>query len=218
MKPGEITLAHNGILFLDELPEFDRRIIESLRQPIEEGSIFLSRINEKKKFPAKFTLIISMNPCPCGYYKTGVKVCKCQNNVIEKYQKKISGPMIDRIDMWVEINNINNDELLQKVGGNKLRNESEIIKKMVIEARKIQKERFRKEKLNKEITPREIQEYCDLNSETKKILNQASEKLNLSARSYHRILKISRTIADLEGSEKIKTPHLLEALHYRKKD
>ncbi len=218
LKPGEITLAHNGILFLDELPEFDRRIIESLRQPVEEGSIFISRINEKKKFPAKFILIVSMNPCPCGYYKTGVKVCKCQNNIIEKYQKKISGPMIDRIDMWVEVNNINNDELLQKTKKDVAESESEIIKKMVIKARKIQKERFKKEKLNKEITPREIQEYCDLNFETKKILNQASEKLNLSARSYHRILKISRTIADLEGSEKIKTPHLLEALHYRKKD
>lgn len=216
LKPGEITLAHNGVLFLDELLEFDRRTIESLRQPIEEGKISISRVNERQTFPTNFILIVSMNPCPCGYYKTGVKICKCQPASIEKYQKKISGPIVDRIDIWVEINNIKNSDLL-KNPTSQIASESIIMKNIVKNCREIQEKRFQKEKLNKDITPKEIRKYCNLNLQERKILDEASENLNLSARSYHRILKISRTIADLDHSEKIKTPHLLEALRYRPK-
>lgn len=221
LKPGEITLAHNGILFLDEFPEFDRKVIESLRQPLEDGYIQLSRINNKAKLPTNFTLIVTMNPCPCGYFKTGIKQCTCSTSSINKYRKKISGPIIDRIDMWVEVNQDQHNQVILKETENTKINlsDSDVLemKENILRARKTQNERLGEGKLNAGISHSEIPAYCDLNKNIRITLNKAADKLSLSNRAYHKILKIARTIADLEGEAKIKESHILEALQYRPK-
>jgi len=217
-KPGEVTLAHGGVLFLDEFPEFDRKVIETLREPLEEGEISISRAKGTHTFPANFILIAAMNPCPCGNFGSKTKECICKPQDLLRYQRKISGPIIDRIDMWVEVSQINYEKLGEKESDKK---ETPEIKERIIKARKIQKERFekakRKIKTNSEMEAKDIGKIAKLNEKAKEILNTSAKKLDLSARAYHRIIKLARTIADLDNSEEIKTPHILEALQYRPK-
>lgn len=210
---GEITLAHGGILFLDELSEFNRQVIESLRQPIEEKVIKINRKNGFIKLPCDFILIATTNPCPCGYYKTGIKKCSCSLQSVLKYQKKISGPIIDRIDIWIEVNKMEFEKLsdISKKGEDEF---SKIINKIDL-ARSIQQKRSGK--LNASLNNKEINNHCELDNKTKNILIRAAEKLNLSARTYYKTIKVARTIADLEQSSKIKERHILEAIQYRKK-
>ncbi len=217
-KPGEITLAHRGVLFLDEFPEFDRKVIETLREPLEEGEITISRSKGTITFPANFILIAAMNPCPCGNFGSKTKECICKPMDLLRYQRKISGPIIDRIDMWVEVSQINYEKLAEKDSGKK---ETAEIKKRVISAREIQKKRFaeagRKIKTNSEMEAKDINKISGLEDSAKEILNTSAKKLDLSARAYHRIIKLGRTIADLEGNETINSSHILEALQYRPK-
>lgn len=217
-KPGEITLAHRGVLFLDEFPEFDRKVIETLREPLEESEISISRSKGTITFPANFILIAAMNPCPCGNFGSKNKECICKPTDLLRYQRKISGPIIDRIDMWVEVSQINYEKLSEKDSEIK---ETPNIKNRVINARKIQKERFdkagRKIKTNSEMSAKDIEKISKLEEKAKEILNASAKKLDISARAYHRIIKLARTIADLESSETIKTHHILEALQYRPK-
>jgi len=213
INPGEITLAHNGVLFLDELPEFDKRVINSLRQPLEEKQIYISRTNESTNYPANFILIAAMNPCPCGYYKTKIKNCTCSPNQIESYQRKISGPIIDRIDLWIEINNLKQEDVLK---AKNTRDESLSLKykERVTKCRKIQY--HRNGKLNAELESKELRTFI-LDRELEKTLLQIFEKYKLSMRSFYKILKLARTIADLENCQEIKKPHILEAVQFRYK-
>ena len=216
--PGEITLAHRGVLFLDELPEFQKDVLESLRQPLEEGEICVSRAQSQITFPAKFILIAAMNPCPCGYFGDEKKECLCRPFDIIRYRKKISGPLLDRIDIIIEVPRLSSEEITNKTSQPK----SQEFKQLVIESRTIQEQRFssRNKKLmpiftNSEMKLQEIEQFCLLEEPAEQFLKKAIDKFNLSARSYHRILKISRTIADLEKSEKIKYYHVAEALQYK---
>ncbi len=217
-KPGEITLAHRGVLFLDEFPEFDRKVIDTLREPLEENEITISRSRGTITFPANFILIAAMNPCPCGNFGSKTKECICKPTDLLRYQRKISGPIIDRIDMWVEVSQINYEKLSSDDSQEK---ETPKIKEKIIKARKLQKERFekaeRKIKLNSEMSSKDIAKISKLEESAKEILNTSAKKLNISARAYHRIIKLARTIADLDESKIIKTEHILEALQYRPK-
>lgn len=215
-KPGEISLAHNGILFLDEMPEYARNTIETLRQPMEDGYITVARNALTVQYPASFNLIASMNPCPCGYYGSTTHECKCSPASIHRYLSKISGPLLDRIDLHIEVDSINYEELTQY----ELEESSEEIKKRVNKAREIQIERFKESKIysNSKMSEKEFKEHCSLNKECADILEMAFKKLNLSARAYNRILKVARTIADLEGSKDIAKAHILEAIQYRSLD
>lgn len=215
-KPGEISLAHNGVLFLDELPEFNRDTLEVLRGPLEDKNVIISRLYSKVTYPSNFMLIASMNPCPCGYYGSGEKECKCSKQAIEKYLNKISGPLLDRIDLHVEIKPVKYEKLNSEIKVESSRQ----IKERVNKARKIQYMRYKHLDLysNSELKPRMIDKYCKLNKECKKILELSFNKLGLSARAYTRILKVSRTIADLEDKENIEKEHLLEAIQYRNLD
>ena len=217
-RPGEVTLAHRGILFLDEMPEFQRNVLEGIREPLEEGKITISRAKQTLVFPAKFVLVGAMNPCPCGYLGDPERECKCSLSEIRRYQKKISGPLLDRIDLQIEVPRIEIKNLFQESNVEELRKIRERVKK----AREIQKERNSKNLgkkfiLNSFLSSREIEKICNLESKEKSILEKAISKYYLSARSYFKILKISRTIADLEGSEKVNSDHILEALNYRTK-
>jgi magnesium chelatase family protein len=217
-KPGEITLAHRGVLFLDEFPEFDRKVIDTLREPLEESEISISRSRGTVTFPANFILIAAMNPCPCGNFGSKTKECICKPTDLLRYQRKISGPIIDRIDMWVEVSQINYEKLSEKDNDKK---ETAEIRERVISAREVQKERFttanRKIKTNSEMSAKDINKITNLEKESKEILNTSAKKLDLSARAYHRIIKLGRTIADLDKSKTIKPSHILEALQYRPK-
>ena len=215
-KPGEISLAHNGVLFLDEMPEYARNTIETLRQPMEDGQITVARNAQTVSYPANFILVASMNPCPCGYYGSDKQVCKCSPTAIHKYLSKISGPLMDRIDLHIEVDAISYDELTLRTLGES----SAEIKKRVENARAIQRNRFKDSNMtqNAKMGDKEFKEYCVLDKESTSILEMAFKKLNLSARAYTRILKVARTIADLEGSENIKKAHILEAIQYRSLD
>lgn len=217
-KPGEVTLAHRGILFLDEFPEFETRVIDALREPLEERVARISRARGSAQFPAHFILIAAMNPCPCGYYGVKGKPCVCRPTDLLRYKRKISGPIIDRIDLWVEVAHINHERLMEK---EKSGEDTEIVKKRVARARILQENRFKKLnipfKINSELGPRDIVNHIILENEVKKTLNDAAKQLDLSPRAYHRIVKVARTIADLGDSEDIKEVHLLEALRYRPK-
>lgn len=214
-KPGEITLAHRGVLFLDEFPEFDRKVIETLREPLEEGDISISRSKGTVNFPANFILIAAMNPCPCGNFGSKTKQL-CKPIDLLKYQRKISGPIVDRIDMWVEVSQIDYEKLGEKTTEKK---ETMEIKKRVEFAREKQKKRFetanRKLKTNSDMEAKDIVRLANLENEAKEILISSAKKLDLSARAYHRIIKLGRTIADLDNSKTIKPEHILEALQYR---
>ncbi|MBU1131999.1 YifB family Mg chelatase-like AAA ATPase [Patescibacteria group bacterium] len=215
-RPGEISLAHRGVLFLDEFPEFPRAVIENLRQPLEDGIISISRAQGTLTFPARFTLIASQNPCPCGYYNDPEKNCVCSAGQILKYQKKISGPIIDRIDLHVDVPRIN----FEKMQENRDNESSAQIRQRVIAARKIQCERFSDSNIiyNGEMSPIQIKRFCELDATSIELLKSAVNRLHLSARSFHRILKLARTIADLSGNENINSNNIAEALQYRPKN
>ena len=216
-QPGEISLAHNGILFLDELPEFKRSVLEVMRQPLEERRVTISRSKMSVEFPASFMFIAAMNPCPCGYYNHPDKKCSCQPGQIRHYMSKISGPLLDRIDLHVEIIPVPFSELSQKKQGES----SAVVRERVIRARQIQLQRFQQEKgiyTNAQMSPKYISKYCQLDENGQQLLKMAMEKLGLSARAYHRILKVSRTIADMDGAENISMEHLSEAIHFRSLD
>lgn len=210
-KPGEISLAHNSVLFLDEILEFPRQVLESLRQPLEDKVITVSRVKGSFDFPANFVLLATANPCPCGYFADKSKECKCSSVEIKRYQKRISGPVLDRIDLHLLVNRINTKDL----SVNNKTETSEIIKSRVDLAR--QKQLARSSKLNAELNSKEINNICHLSKNSKEILTRAVDNLQLSTRVYFKILKVSRTIADLSGSEEVKDKHILEALQYRSK-
>lgn len=216
-QPGEISLAHNGVLFLDELPEFKRTVLEVMRQPMEERKVTISRARIALDFPASFMLIASMNPCPCGYFNHPEKECSCPPGMVQKYLNKVSGPLLDRIDLHVEVTPVAFDELSMVQAAEK----SEAIRTRVIKAREIQAERFSIRDAvyaNAQMSSKMLKEICIIDENSKKMLKSAMEKLNLSARAYDRIIKVSRTIADLDNSKNIKTEHLAEAIHYRSLD
>ncbi|QSH39203.1 YifB family Mg chelatase-like AAA ATPase [Candidatus Kaiserbacteria bacterium] len=212
-RPGEITLAHRGVLFLDEFPEFDKRVINALRQPLEDKVVSITRAKGSAVFPSDFILIAALNPCPCGYY--GSTKCTCAPAALQRYQQKLSGPIMDRIDMWIEVGAIEHSKLLEKPKKN---NESDITRKKVADARTIQLKRFKKPKrLNSGMTPAGLSHHAPLSKECADILNNAATKMNLSPRAYHRCIKLARTIADIEKSANINETHILEALQYRPK-
>lgn len=216
-QPGEISLAHNGVLFLDELPEFKRSVLEVMRQPLEDRNICISRATHTVEYPASFMLVASMNPCPCGYYNHPEKECVCPPGAVKKYLNKISGPLLDRIDIHMEIVPVPFEDLSNKPLGES----SEVIRNRVIKARKIQEERFKSETgiyCNAQMTSKQLRKYAKLNDQCKVLIENAMRRLNLSARAYDRILKLSRTIADLDNSENIETTHIAEAITYRNLD
>jgi len=215
-KPGEVSLAHYGVLFLDELPEFQRSVLEVLRQPMEDEFVTISRVNASLTYPAKFILVASMNPCPCGYYGDTNHACSCGPPQIKRYLSKISGPLLDRIDMHVEVFPIKYEELNSEI---KSLTSAEI-KQKVDEARKIQIERYKNEPIlfNSQLTPRLLKKYCKLGLSEKELLESAFKRMGLSARAHNRIIKLARTIADLEGSEIVHSVHLAEAIQYRNLD
>jgi len=216
-QPGEISLAHNGVLFLDELPEFKRTVLEVMRQPLEDRVVTISRAKSTVDYPASFMLVSSMNPCPCGYYNHPDKDCLCPPGMVQKYLNKISGPLLDRIDLHVEVTPVGFDELSEKKKGES----SSEIRERVINARLIQEERYDKNAnvySNSQMSTKQLQEFCSLDTQSQQMLKMAMEKLNLSARAYDRILKVARTIADLENSEIITSEHLAEAIQYRSLD
>ena len=216
-QPGEISLAHNGVLFLDELPEFQRSVLEVMRQPLEDRKVNISRARFSVDYPASFMLMASMNPCPCGYYNHPDKECVCGAGVVQKYLNKISGPLLDRIDIHLEVIPVPFDKLNEEAEGEK----SKDIRTRVVAARIIQSDRFSDDKgihSNAQMTTKMIHEYCQLDKPSQALLKNAMEKLGLSARAYDRILKVSRTIADLEKSEKITHLHIAEAIQYRSLD
>lgn len=216
VKPGEISLAHRGILFLDELPEFNKNTLEVLRGPLEDRKVLISRANGNYEYPSNFMLIASMNPCPCGYYGSYEKECTCSSNEINKYMHKISGPLLDRIDIQVEVHSVE----YKKIIGDEEEETSEQIKKRVDKARKIQEERYKEYNIysNSELTPKLMERYCSIDDESKSMMEKAFKKLNLSSRAYNRILKVARTIADLKGEENIQKHDIAEAIQYRSLD
>lgn len=213
IKPGEISLAHRGVLFLDEFPEFPRNVLDSLRQPLEDGFVTVSRAHGSVQFPAKFMLVAAMNPCPCGYYGDPVKHCVCSPSQMLNYQKKISGPLLDRIDLHIEVPRVEYEKLINT---EKSESSVEILKRVSL-ARKKQELRFLNMKIftNAEMGIKEIEIFCQLSESAKEILKNAVHQMNLSARSYHRLLKLARTIADLAGADNIDLPHIAESLQYR---
>ncbi|MCK9617241.1 MAG: YifB family Mg chelatase-like AAA ATPase [Lentimicrobiaceae bacterium] len=216
-QPGEISLAHNGVLFLDELPEFKRTVLEVLRQPLEDREVTISRAKSTVAYPASFMLVAAMNPCPCGYYNHPEKDCVCPPGLVQKYLNKISGPLMDRIDIHVEVVPVPFRELSDSRASEK----SEKIRHRVVAARQIQEQRFTDVKgvyCNAHMSSKLLRQVCEINEPSRQILKNAMEKLGLSARAYDRILKVSRTIADLENSPEIQTEHLAEAIHFRSLD
>lgn len=215
-KPGEISLAHYGVLFLDELPEFNKNVLEVMRGPLEDKNISISRVNASLTYPCNFMFIASMNPCPCGYYGSKEKECNCTPQMISKYMNKISGPLLDRIDIQIEVTPVK----YQKLNSEDTIETSKEIKERVNKARKIQIERYKEEKIysNSDLTPKLIEKYCRLDKESNYILQAAFERLGLSARAYGRILKVARTIADLQEKENIDKTHIAEAIQYRSLD
>ncbi|MCB1196452.1 YifB family Mg chelatase-like AAA ATPase, partial [bacterium] len=215
-RPGDVSLAHNGVLFLDELAEFNRQVLEVLRQPLEDGEVTISRAAGSVKYPARFMLIAAMNPSPSGYEYDPRQPNSCSPAQVQKYMSKISGPLLDRIDIHLEVAQVHYKDLSSKQNGEP----SAAIRERVIKARKIQNERFRRSKFfcNAHMTTSAVKKYCELSHDSQSILNNAMEQLGLSARAYHRILKLARTIADLASSADIQTPHILEAIQYRSLD
>lgn len=214
-RPGEISLSHRGVLFLDEFPEFSHAALESLRQPLEDKVVTISRAQGSITFPANFMLVAAMNPCPCGYYGDPVKECKCSPAEISRYQKRISGPLLDRIDIFIEVPRLEYERLTDDTPSES----SNLVRSRVEAARKIQQNRFQATRLscNAEMTPVEVKEFCRLENEAQGLLRTAMKQFHLTARAFHRVLKLARTIADLEAAETIKTAHLAEALQYRQR-
>lgn len=215
-RPGEISLGHQGVLFLDEFPEFGHSTLESMRQPIEDRRVTVSRVRGSVTFPASFMLVAAMNPCPCGYYGDPLKECKCSSGEISRYHKRISGPLLDRIDIFVDVPHIDYEKLTEDKPGEK----SDKVRTRIREAYEIQLERFQGSKLkcNADMTPKEVKEFCTIEAAAQGLLRAAMKQLHLTARAFHRILKLSRTIADLEHSNIIKTHHVAESLQYRHRE
>ncbi|HEV2493789.1 MAG TPA: YifB family Mg chelatase-like AAA ATPase [Terriglobia bacterium] len=215
-RPGEVSLAHNGLLFLDELPEFQRNVLEVLRQPLEDGSVTIARASMSLTFPARFMLAAAMNPCPCGFFNDPSRECTCTPPLIQRYVSKISGPLLDRIDIHIDMPAVKYRELRQDTGGQT----SEEIRARVVEARERQLARYRGEKIysNAQMSPRQITKYCGISPDCERLLETAMTRLGLSARAHDRILKVARTIADLENAESISTTHISEAIQYRSLD
>ena len=216
--PGEISMAHRGVLFLDELPEFGSRVLEVMRQPIEDKVVTISRAQGSLTFPANFMLVAAMNPCPCGYYGDAVKACTCAPSTVTKYQKRISGPLLDRIDIHVEVPRVD----YQKLRDDRLGEASAVIRARVEAARQRQRERFRGDGIidpmtNADMRVAEVRKFCKLDEAGESLVRAAMGQMNLSARGYHRVLKLARTIADLAGADRIEATHLAEALQYRPK-
>ena len=216
-KPGEVTLAHRGVLFLDEFPEFEKRVIESMRQPLEDNIVSISRAKGSAIFPSNFILVAAMNPCPCGHLGSKQRACICKPSDLDRYKRKLSGPIIDRIDLWVSVGNVDYKKLGEEGSGEK----SESIKERVKRAREFQKNRFkkwgRKINTNSEMNVKDLSSMVKLSREVRELLDSSAERLALSARAYHRVIKIARTIADLAGSPEIESNHILEAIQYRPK-
>jgi magnesium chelatase family protein len=216
-RPGEVSLAHGGVLFLDELPEFRRNVLEVLRQPLEDGTVTLSRAAVSLTFPAQFMLAAAMNPCACGYFGDTTQVCRCAEADVERYRSRVSGPLLDRIDIHLEVPSVPYRDLV----GAEPEEPSAVIRQRVELARVRQRDRFRDRPgvhANAQMTARDLRRYCPLAEPVERLLRAAVGRLGLSARAYHRILKISRTIADLEGAEHLSVPHVSEAIQYRSLD
>lgn len=215
-KPGEISLAHRGVLFLDEFSEFPRNVIEALRQPLEDGSVVISRASGSVEYPSRFILIAASNPCPCGYLGHPKKVCRCMPGTIMKYRKRLSGPILDRIDLHIDVPPVTEEQLLEEVSAEK----SEVIRKRIDKARVLQLKRLAGTKIysNAEMRPVDIKKFCNISPDGMALLKQAIMKLSLSARTYFKVIKLSQTIADLEGSSSISAIHISEALQYRPRD
>ncbi|MDQ7023338.1 MAG: ATP-binding protein [Candidatus Gracilibacteria bacterium] len=218
-SPGEISLAHKGVLFLDEILEFQKSVLEVLRQPLEDGEVTVTRVNASYKYPAKFTLVGALNPCPCGYLTDDSRDCVCSPKQILNYRSRLSGPLLDRIDLFIDVPKVETSKFGNKDSYEGVEN-SKSIKIRVEKARKTQQDRFKEIGLtsNSEMGTKEINKYCHLSEQSETVLKQAVSSMNLSARAYYRILKLSRTIADLEGKENIETNHILESLSFRKKE
>jgi magnesium chelatase family protein len=215
-RPGEISLAHHGVLFLDELPEFKRNVLEALRQPLEDGRVTITRSSITATYPARFMLVAAMNPCPCGYYTDQTRACRCTTQQIRQYQARISGPLLDRIDIHIEVPSVRYKDLTGRSSGES----SGAIKERIERARLMQKGRFGDDgmQFNARMSDKEIKLYCIVDDESQKLIEMAIEKLGLSARAYTKVLKIARTIADIEGDEKIHSSHVAEAIQYRSLD
>ena len=214
-RPGEVSLAHNGILFLDELPEFKKNVLEVMRQPLEDGTVTIARAAHSISFPSKFILIAAMNPCPCGYLDSEIHDCTCTPVQVQRYQSRLSGPLLDRIDIHLEVPAVPYSDMSDTQPGEP----SRAIKQRVMKARQIQAERYRKRKnitCNTHMSSRDIKKYCALDDDSQKLLEMAVHKLGLSARAYNRILKLARTIADLDESREINSSHVAEAVQYRR--
>lgn len=214
-RPGEVSMAHNGVLFLDELPEFKKHVLEVLRQPLEAGDVTIVRANQSMDFPSRFVLVVASNPCPCGYYGDKIRECNCSPVQIQRYASKVSGPLLDRIDLHLEVGAVPFQEMNDERKGET----SAEIKKRVNKSRKVQEERFgenRKIHCNAQMGAREIEKHCVLDSASMRLLEKSVEKLGLSARAYHRILKIARTIADMDGKAELEFSHVAEAVQYRR--
>lgn len=210
-RPGEITLSHRGVLFLDEFPEFHRDVLESLRQPIEEGKITILRAKHSLTLPTRFTLVAASNPCPCGYYGDPERMCNCTNSQIQKYKRKMSGPLMDRVDLFITVPQLKYEKLVAPDDEKSSSKTRERVKR----ARQIQQERFKKERTNSEIKINQIKKYCQVDLASKNLLRKYVDSGKLSARGYHRVLRVARTIADLDSSENISYQHVSEALMYR---
>ncbi|MCK5192932.1 MAG: YifB family Mg chelatase-like AAA ATPase, partial [Desulfobulbaceae bacterium] len=216
-RPGEVSLAHNGVLFLDEFAEFKKHVIEVLRQPMEDGIVTISRASSSLTFPARFVLVAAMNPCPCGYKGDTIHECSCSPTQVERYENKLSGPLLDRIDIHLEVPSVPFKDISSSIDGEN----SMTIKNRVEATRKIQQERFNRRKAihsNSGMNTKDIKRFCQLDKPSELLLEKSVERLGLSARAYHRILKISRTIADMDASDPIKTHHIAEAIQYRRLD
>ena len=218
-KPGEVTLAHKGVLFLDEFPEFEKRVIEALRQPLEDNIVSISRAAGRACFPSNFILIAAMNPCPCGNKGSKQKQCICKPSDLDRYKRKLSGPIMDRIDIWVNVSNVDYEKLSDN---NKEGEQTKTIKERVLKAREIQKDRFKNASKNissnSEMNVKDLSVFAPLTNEIKQLLNESAKQLQLSARAYHRTIKLARTIADIDGAIDISSSHILEALQYRPRE
>jgi len=215
-RPGEVSLAHNGVLFLDELPEFRRNVLEVMRQPLEGGAVTISRAAASITYPANFMLASAMNPCPCGFYSDSTRECRCNPSQIQNYLAKISGPLLDRIDIHIEVPAVKYEDLAKTETGES----SASVRQRVQKAREIQQERFKGTKIycNADMHPRQLKQYCQIGEAAQELLKVAITRLGLSARAYDRILKVSRTVVDLAGEESIEAEHISEAIQYRSLD